>query len=90
MDPKILFFDEPTSALDPELTRQVLSVIKALSERDMTMVVVTHEMNFARSISDWAIFMENGYIVEEGEPEVLFGNPKEERTKAFITSLKNN
>ncbi len=88
MDPKILFFDEPTSALDPELTRQVLSVIKALSERDMTMVVVTHEMNFARSISDWAIFMENGYIVEEGEPEVLFGNPKEERTKAFITSFK--
>ena len=62
MDPKILFFDEPTSALDPELTRQVLSVIKALSERDMTMVVVTHEMNFARSISDWAIFMENGLL----------------------------
>ena len=60
MDPKILFFDEPTSALDPELTRQVLSVIKDLSERDMTMVVVTHEMNFARNISDWAIFMENG------------------------------
>ena len=88
MDPKILFFDEPTSALDPELTRQVLSVIKALSERDMTMVVVTQEMNFARSISDWAIFMENGYIVEEGEPEILFGNPKEERTKAFITSFK--
>ena len=84
----VLLFDEPTSALDPELTRQVLSVIKALSERDMTMVVVTHEMNFARSISDWAIFMENGYIVEEGEPEVLFGNPKEERTKAFITSFK--
>ena len=77
MDPKILFFDEPTSALDPELTRQVLSVIKSLSERDMTMVVVTHEMNFARSISDWAIFMENGYIVEEGEPETLFVSPKE-------------
>ena len=88
MDPKILFFDEPTSALDPELTRQVLSVIKSLSERDMTMVVVTHEMNFARSISDWAIFMENGYIVEEGEPEVLFCDPKEERTKTFITSFK--
>ena len=88
MDPKILFFDEPTSALDPELTRQVLSVIKDLAERDMTMVVVTHEMNFARSISDWSIFMENGYIVEEGEPEMVFGNPKEERTKAFITSFK--
>ena len=88
LKPEVLLFDEPTSALDPELTRQVLSVIKALSERDMTMVVVTHEMNFARSISDWAIFMENGYIVEEGEPEVLFGNPKEERTKAFITSFK--
>lgn len=87
MDPKILFFDEPTSALDPELTRQVLSVIRSLSERDMTMVVVTHEMNFARSISDWSIFMENGYIVEEGEPEVLFGSPKEERTKAFISSF---
>lgn len=88
MDPKILFFDEPTSALDPELTRQVLSVIRDLSEKDMTMVVVTHEMNFARSISDWAIFMENGYIVEEGEPEVLFCDPKEERTKTFITSFK--
>ena len=89
MDPKILFFDEPTSALDPELTRQVLSVIKSLSERDMTMVVVTHEMNFARSISDWAIFMENGYIVEEGEPEPLFVSPKEERTRAFITSFQD-
>lgn len=89
MDPKILFFDEPTSALDPELTRQVLSVIKSLSERDMTMVVVTHEMNFARSISDWAIFMENGYIVEEGEPETLFVSPKEERTRAFITSFQD-
>ncbi len=88
MDPKILFFDEPTSALDPELTRQVLSVIKSLSERDMTMVVVTHEMNFARSISDWAIFMENGYIVEEGKPSVLFEDPKEERTKAFINSFR--
>ena len=84
MDPKILFF-----ALDPELTRQVLSVIKSLSERDMTMVVVTHEMNFARSISDWAIFMENGYIVEEGEPETLFVSPKEERTRAFITSFQD-
>ena len=89
MDPKILFFDEPTSALDPELTRQVLSVIKSLSERDMTMVVVTHEMNFARSISDWAIFMENGYIVEEAEPETLFVSPKEERTRAFITSFQD-
>ena len=89
MDPKILFFDEPTSALDPELTRQVLSVIKSLSERDRTMVVVTHEMNFARSISDWAIFMENGYIVEEGEPETLFVSPKEGRTRAFITSFQD-
>ena len=88
MDPKILFFDEPTSALDPELTRQVLSVIRDLSERDMTMVVVTHEMNFARNISDWAIFMENGYIVEEGAPDALFGDPSEERTKAFISSFK--
>ena len=65
-----------------------MSVIRDLSEKDMTMVVVTHEMNFARSISDWAIFMENGYIVEEGEPEVLFCDPKEERTKTFITSFK--
>ena len=89
MSPEILLFDEPTSALDPELTRQVLSVIKSLSERDMTMVVVTHEMNFARSISDWAIFMENGYIVEEGEPETLFVSPKEERTRAFITSFQD-
>ncbi|MGN1164217.1 MAG: amino acid ABC transporter ATP-binding protein, partial [Candidatus Ornithospirochaeta sp.] len=88
MDPQILFFDEPTSALDPELTRQVLSVIKSLSERDMTMVVVTHEMNFAKSISDWAIFMENGYIVEEGTPDTLFGDAREERTRAFINSFR--
>lgn len=88
MDPKILFFDEPTSALDPELTRQVLSVIKDLSQRNMTMVVVTHEMNFAKSISDWSIFMENGFVVEEGEPQIVFESPREERTKAFINSFR--
>lgn len=87
MNPKILFFDEPTSALDPELTREILKVIRELAEEHMTMVVVTHEMNFAKAISDYAIFMDGGVIVEEGEPDALFENPKMERTKAFIKSF---
>ena len=87
LDPKILFFDEPTSALDPELTREILHVIRALAEEKMTMAVVTHEMHFARAISDWAIFMDGGVIVEEGEPERLFLSPQAERTKKFIMSF---
>ena len=78
MDPEILFFDEPTSALDPELTREILSVIRELKEEKMTMVVVTHEMNFAKGISDKVIFMDKGVIVEEGEGDELFTNPRNE------------
>lgn len=87
LDPEVLFFDEPTSALDPELTREILKVIRTLAEEKMTMAVVTHEMNFARAISDWAIFMDGGVIVEEGEPERLFLSPQAERTKKFIMSF---
>ncbi|HCW04659.1 MAG TPA: ectoine/hydroxyectoine ABC transporter ATP-binding protein EhuA [Clostridium sp.] len=84
MKPDILLFDEPTSALDPELTGEVLKVIKELAAEDMTMIVVTHEMNFAREVSDRVIFMDQGLIVEEGSPEDIFKNPKNERTKAFL------
>lgn len=85
LDPEILFFDEPTSALDPELTREILHVIRALAEEKMTMAVVTHEMNFAKAISDNAIFMDGGVIVEQGTE--LFSDPKEERTRKFISSF---
>ena len=84
MDPQILFFDEPTSALDPELTGEVLEVIKKLAEEHMTMVIVTHEMAFARAVSDRVIFMDGGVIVEQGDPEDVFGAPKMERTKQFL------
>ncbi len=84
MKPEILFFDEPTSALDPELTGEVLRVIRQLAEEKMTMVVVTHEMPFAKAVSNRVIFMDGGVIVEQGDPEDVFGNPKEERTKAFL------
>lgn len=90
MNPEILFFDEPTSALDPELTGEVLKVIKQLAEEKMTMVIVTHEMEFARAVSDRVVFMDNGYIVEEGTPEEVFGNPKMERTKQFLSNYKND
>ncbi len=83
-EPDIIYFDEPTSALDPELTGEVLDVIKKLAEDGMTMMVVTHEMAFARNISSRIIFMEKGVIVEQGSPSDIFENPKEERTKAFI------
>lgn len=84
MNPKVLFFDEPTSALDPELTGEVLAIIKKLSEKKMTMVVVTHEMAFARDTSNEIIFMDKGYIVEKGDAKELINNPKEERTKEFL------
>ena len=84
MKPEILFFDEPTSALDPELTGEVLKVIRQLAEEKMTMVVVTHEMPFAKAVSNRVIFMAGGVIVEQGTPEAVFDNPKEERTKQFL------
>ena len=84
MNPEILFFDEPTSALDPELTGEVLKVIRQLAEENMTMIIVTHEMGFARSVSDKIIFMDKGVIAEEGTPEQVFGNPKNRRTIEFL------
>lgn len=87
MQPKIILFDEPTSALDPELIGEVLHVMKDLALSGMTMLVVTHEMGFARTVSDEIIFMENGHIVEQGTPEQLFNNPKNERTRSFLFKL---
>ena len=84
MKPEILFFDEPTSALDPELTGEVLKVIRQLAEEKMTMVVVTHEMPFAKAVSNRVIFMDGGVIVEQGDPRDVFDDPKEERTKQFL------
>ena len=84
MNPDILFFDEPTSALDPELTGEVLKIIRQLADEKMTMVIVTHEMSFARAVSNRVMFMDGGYIVEEGDPEQVFGNPKQERTRQFL------
>ncbi|QTD41971.1 amino acid ABC transporter ATP-binding protein [Sporosarcina sp. Te-1] len=90
MNPEILLFDEPTSALDPELTGEVLDVMKDLAKEHMTMIVVTHEMEFARDVADRVLFMDQGEIVEEGCPEELFGNPKKERTKAFLSRTMRN
>lgn len=87
MNPKIMLFDEPTSALDPEMIQEVLDVMMALAKEGMTMVVVSHEMGFARAAANRAILMDNGMIVEEATPEVLFSNPKEERTKAFLSKV---
>ncbi len=84
MKPHILFFDEPTSALDPELTGEILKVIRQLAKEKMTMVIVTHEMEFARDVADRVIFMDGGYIVEEGDPHDVIEHPKEERTKQFL------
>ena len=84
MKPEILFFDEPTSALDPELTGEVLKVIRQLAEDKMTMVVVTHEMPFAKAVSNRVLFMDGGVVVEEGDPRAVFEDPKEERTKQFL------
>lgn len=84
MEPEALLFDEPTSALDPELVGEVLNVMRDLANEGMTMVVVTHEMAFARDVADRVIFMADGYVVEEGSPAEVFGNPKEKRTQAFL------
>jgi polar amino acid transport system ATP-binding protein len=90
LNPRILFFDEPTSALDPELTGEILKVIRSLAEEKMTMVIVTHEMQFARDVADRVIFMDGGVIVEEGTPEEVFGNTVNQRTKDFLQRFNQN
>ena len=87
LDPKVLFFDEPTSALDPELTGEILKVMRALAAEKMTMVVVTHEMGFAREVADRVLMMDDGMIIEEGTPEHFFKAPTHERTKAFLSKI---
>ena len=89
MSPDLMLFDEPTSALDPELVGEVLAVMKGLAKEGMTMMVVTHEMSFARDVADRVVFMDGGYIVEEGSPEEVIGNPQEERTKSFLRRVLN-
>ncbi len=88
MNPDVLFFDEPTSALDPELTQDVLKVIRELAAENMTMVIVTHEMNFARDVADYLIFMDGGVIVEQGRAEDVINNPQQERTRAFLSKYE--
>lgn len=86
-DPDIIYFDEPTSALDPELTRDVLSILKELAQQGLTMVVVTHELTFAKSVANKVVFMEAGHVVEAGDAQTIFSNPKELRTKEFLETL---
>ena len=90
MEPDVMLFDEPTSALDPEMVGEVLEVMKELASEGMTMVVVTHEMAFARDVADRVIFMADGFVVEEGTPAEVLGNPKEERTRAFLERFLNS
>ena len=90
MNPKVLLFDEPTSALDPEMVGEVLDVIKQLAKTGVTMIIVTHEMDFAKNVSDRVVFMDSGEIVEINEPNILFTNPKVERTKEFIKRYIND
>ncbi|HEX8001189.1 MAG TPA: amino acid ABC transporter ATP-binding protein [Mycobacteriales bacterium] len=87
MEPKLMLFDEPTSALDPELVGEVLDVMKQLARDGMTMVVVTHEMGFAREVGDRVVFMDDGVVVEEGSPDAVFAAPRHERTKAFLSKI---
>jgi glutamine transport system ATP-binding protein len=87
MEPKVMLFDEPTSALDPEMVGEVLEVMKSLAKEGMTMIVVTHEMGFAREVGDRVLFMDGGYIVEENKPVELFSNPQHERTKSFLSKI---
>lgn len=89
LEPKILFFDEPTSALDPELTGEILRVIRELAAKKMTMVIVTHEMTFAKEVSDYIVFMDDGVIAEEGEAEEVINNPKTERLQAFLSKISD-
>ncbi len=88
MNPTVMLYDEPTSALDPELVREVLQVIKQLAHEGMTMIIVTHEMGFARDVADRVIFMDGGVIIEQGKPEKVFDHPKHDRTKRFLSSTK--
>jgi len=88
MDPQVMLFDEATSALDPELVGDVLNVMRELAEEGMTMLVVTHEMGFARGVADRVVFMDGGYIVEQGNPEQVLGAPREERTQRFLSNVK--
>ena len=88
MNPEILFFDEPTSALDPEITAGILKVLRQLADENMTMVIVTHEIDFARKVADRVIFMDEGVIIEEGDPKQVLDNPSNERTKAFLQKLE--
>ncbi|MDR0846076.1 MAG: amino acid ABC transporter ATP-binding protein [Lactobacillales bacterium] len=88
MEPDIMLFDEPTSALDPEMVGEVLAVMKDLASNDMGMIIVTHEMGFAREVADRVMFLSDGVIVEEGTPDELFGNPKQERTQQFLSKIK--
>lgn len=87
MKPEVMLFDEPTSALDPEMVKEVLNVMKQLAEGGMTMLVVTHEMGFAREVSDRVVFMDDGKICEEGTPDQIFNHPQEERTKEFLSMV---
>jgi polar amino acid transport system ATP-binding protein len=87
MKPKVMLFDEPTSALDPEMVGEVLNVMRDLAEEGMTMVVVTHEMGFAREVGNRVLFLDGGYLVEEGTPAEIFGNPKEQRTQSFLSKV---
>ena len=87
MSPNIMLFDEPTSALDPEMVGEVLEVMKELAREGMTMVIVTHEMGFAREVADRVLFMDGGYIREEGTPEEVLGNPQHPRTKDFLSKV---
>ncbi|AQU78015.1 MULTISPECIES: amino acid ABC transporter ATP-binding protein [Planococcus] len=88
LDPLVMLFDEPTSALDPELVREVLLVIKSLAEEGMTLVIVTHEMNFAKEVADRVVFMDEGLIIEQGTSKQIFENPKEDRTKQFLSKVE--
>ena len=87
MQPKVMLFDEPTSALDPEMIGEVLDVMKSLAYEGMTMVVVTHEMGFAKEVSDRVLFIDDGLVVEDNKPELLFQNPENPRTKSFLSKV---
>jgi polar amino acid transport system ATP-binding protein len=89
LKPKMLFFDEPTSALDPEITAEILKVLRQLAKEKMTMIIVTHEIDFARKVADRVIFMDGGVIVEDGKPEDVIDNPKNERTRTFLSKFKD-
>ncbi|MCI6152924.1 amino acid ABC transporter ATP-binding protein [Fusobacterium perfoetens] len=89
MDPEVILFDEPTSALDPEMIKEVLDVMRELADEGMTMIIVTHEMGFAKNVADRVFFMDRGTILEDDSPEVIFGNPKHERTKEFLNKVLN-